>query len=238
MSSLLTAEKISAGYRKLQVLFDVTAEFPEKIITVIVGPNGSGKSTLLKTIFGLTDVYSGRILLDGSDITKSPPDKVSRLGIAYLPQLNNVFNELTVRENLMMAGYILEKGAVGKKVAELSDDFPILGQYSNRKAVTLSGGEKQMVAMAMALMRRPRLMLFDEPTGNLAPKIAHQILQRITKIRDEYGISVIMAEQNAKRALQTGDRALLLVSGQVSFDGPSEDLLNNPELGRLYLGIR
>ena len=238
MSSLLSAEKISAGYRRLQVLFDVTANFSEKEVTVIVGPNGSGKSTLLKTIFGLTDIYSGKIIFDGIDITRNPPDKVSRSGIAYLPQVGNVFNELTVRENLMMASYVLEKEAIEGRTSGMLEAFPILKPYWNRKAVTLSGGEKQMLAMAMALLRRPKAMLFDEPTGNLAPKIAQQVLEQIIRVRDEYGLTVVLAEQSAKRALEKGDKALLLVSGQVSFTGDADDLLNDPELTRLYLGIR
>ncbi len=237
MGSLLSAEKISAGYRRLHVLFDVSAEFPEKQITVVVGPNGSGKSTLLKTIFGLTDVYSGRILFNGNDITRSPPDKVSRFGIAYLPQVNNVFNELAVRENLLMAGYVLQKDESQKRETEMTDTFPVLKEHWNRKAGTLSGGEKQMVAMAMALIRRPRVMLFDEPTGNLAPKIAKQVLDRIARIRDEYGLAIALAEQNAKRALEIGDKALLLVSGQVSFSGGADELLNQPELARMYFGV-
>ena len=237
MGNLLSAEKISSGYRKLQVLFDVSAEFAEKKITVIVGPNGSGKSTLIKTIFGLTDVYSGRIVFDGNDITRSPPDKVSRFGIAYLPQTNNVFNELAVRENLLMAGYVLGKDEGQQRLAELADVFPTVKEQWNRKAVTLSGGERQMVAMAMALMRRPRVMLFDEPTGNLAPKIAQQVLKTISKIRDEYGIATAVAEQNAKRALEMGDKAILLVSGQVSWSGDADELLEQPELARMYLGV-
>ncbi len=235
---MLAAEKISAGYRRLQVLFDVSANFSGKEMTVIVGPNGSGKSTLLKTIFGLTDVYSGKIFFEGVDITKQPPDKVCRCGIAYLPQVNSVFNELTVKENLMMASYVLGKDEGQHRTSELTEAFPVLKQYLTRKAGTLSGGEKQMLAMAMALIRRPKAMLFDEPTGNLAPKIAQQVLEQITRVRDEYGLTVVLAEQNAKRALEKGDKALLLVSGQVSFTGDADDLLNDPELTRLYLGIR
>ncbi len=237
MAGLLSAENISSGYRRLQVLFDVSVEFSRKQITVVVGPNGSGKSTLLKTVFGLTDVYSGRILFDGNDITSEPPDKVSRFGIAYLPQTSNVFNELTLKENLLMAGYVLGKDEAKERLTELTGAFPILKEHWNRKAGTLSGGERQMVAMAMALLRRPRAMLFDEPTGNLAPKIAQQVLERIKEIRDEYGLAVAVAEQNAKRALEIGDKAILLVSGQVSWSGDADELLKQPELARMYLGI-
>jgi branched-chain amino acid transport system ATP-binding protein len=239
MAPILRAEKICSGYRKLQVLFEVSAEFPEKEITVIVGPNGSGKSTFLKTVFGLTNVYSGRILFNGYDITRRAPHEVSRMGIAYLPQLDNVFSELTVRENLMMAGYTLRDEREAKeRVSEITEMFPILREYWGRKAGTLSGGEKQMLAMGMALMRRPQLMLFDEPTGNLAPKVAIEVLETIKKVREEYGVTVLLAEQNAKRALEYGDGALLLVSGQVAFQGRAEELLHHAELGKLYLGIR
>lgn len=237
MNMLLSAEGVSAGYGRLQVLFDVSAGFPEKQITVVVGPNGSGKSTLLKTIFGLTNLLAGKILFDGRDISRNPPDKVSRLGIAYLPQVNNVFNELTVRENLLMAGYVLDKKESEQRAEELAEAFPIVKEHRNRKAGTLSGGEKQMAAMAMALMRRPKVMLFDEPTGSLSPKIAQQVLSRISKIRDEYGITIALAEQNAKRALDIGDKATLLVSGQVSYSGEADELLKQPELARLYLGV-
>ena len=237
MTNVLSAEGVSAGYGKLQVLFDVSAEFQEKQITVVVGPNGSGKSTLLKTIFGLTNLYSGKIFFDGNDITGDPPDKVSRLGIAYLPQVNNVFNELTVRENLLMAGYILNKNDDEQRLTELVASFPTVEEHWSRKAGTLSGGEKQMVAMAMALMRRPRVMLFDEPTGSLAPKIARQVLTRISEIRDEFGMAVVLAEQNAKRALEIGNKAILLVSGQVSYSGEADELLKQAELARLYLGV-
>jgi len=228
---------MSAGYRTLHVLFDVSAEFAEKNITVVVGPNGSGKSTLLKSIFGLTDIYSGKIMFDGQNITGKPPDRVSKYGIAYLPQTNNVFNELAVKENLGMAGYVLDRNQAEEREAEVIEAFPVLKGMLNRKAVTLSGGERQMLAMAMALIRRPRVMLFDEPTGNLSPKIAKEVLERISSVRDEYGVAIGLAEQNAKRALEIGDKALLLVSGQVSFSGDSQELLGKEELGRMYLGL-
>ena len=235
---MLKIEDINAGYGALHVLFDVAAEVKEKEITVLVGPNGSGKSTLLKTVFGLTKVYSGNIILNGRDITRLPPHAVTKLGLAYLPQVNNVFANLSVRENLLMAGYILDRSKSKESTQEASKNFPVLEDYMNRKAGTLSGGERQMLAMAMALMRKPKIMLFDEPTASLAPKIALEVLKKITSLRDDYGITIVLAEQNAKRALEHGDQAILLVSGRVAYKGGSRELLGHPELGQVYLGIK
>jgi len=235
---VLKIENLNAGYKDIQVLFDVSLNVREEEICVLVGPNGSGKSTLLKTVMGLTQIYSGEIRFNGETITGLPPHKITKLGIAYLPQIDNVFSNLKVRENLWMAGYILEERTLKERVEEVLEDFPILKDYLNRRAGTLSGGERQMLAMAMAMMRRPKIMLFDEPTGNLAPKIAVQVLNKIAELREKYGITIILAEQNAKKALELGDRAILLVSGRVKFEGKSRDLLSHPELGKIYLGIK
>lgn len=235
---MLKIENLNAGYKDIQVLFDVSLNVGEEEICVLVGPNGSGKSTLLKTVMGLTQIYSGEIRFNGETITGLPTHKITKLGIAYLPQIDNVFSNLKVRENLWMAGYILEERTLKERVEEVLEDFPILKDYLNRRAGTLSGGERQMLAMAMAMMRRPKIMLFDEPTGNLAPKIAVQVLNKIAELREKYGITIVLAEQNAKKALELGDRAILLVSGRVKFEGKSRDLLSHPELGKIYLGIK
>jgi branched-chain amino acid transport system ATP-binding protein len=234
---VLKVENLNAGYGKLQVLHEVSLFFPERKISVVIGPNGSGKSTLLKTIFGLTKIYSGRIIFENNDITFLPPHKIASMGIAYLPQTNNVFENLTVEENLRMAGYNLSKEELEARVASSLEFFPQLKLYMKRKAKQLSGGERQMLAIAMSLIRKPRLMMFDEPTAALAPKIAHQVLRSIVKLRDELGITIILVEQNAKAALEIADKASLLVSGRVIFDGLPKDLLENPELGRMYLGV-
>ena len=203
---------------------------------MLVGPNGSGKSTLLKTIMGITQTYSGEILFNGTNIIGLPPHIVTKLGIAYLPQVNNVFANLTVSENLLMAGYVLGKEKAKKKAEEVLEDFPVLKGYLKRKAGTLSGGERQMLAMAM--IRRPQIMLFDEPTASLAPKIALEVLNRIVDLRDNYGITVVLAEQNAKRALEHGDNAILLVSGRITYQGDPKELLTHEDLGKVYLGIK
>jgi branched-chain amino acid transport system ATP-binding protein len=233
---LLTIEKLNAGYKTLQILFDVTITAPRNLLTVVVGPNGSGKSTLLKTVFGLTKIYSGKVFLDGLDITGLPPHKVAEKGIAYLPQVDNVFSNLTVYENLLIAGYGLKRDE--DAVTDVLEMFPHLKTYRNRKAAEMSGGERQMLAIAMALIRKPKLMLFDEPTGNLSPKMATQILNVIKELRYSHGKTIILAEQNAKKALEIGDKAVLLVSGRPVYEGDSQTLLQHEELGKLYLGIR
>jgi len=235
---MLEVEGINAGYGKLQVLFDINAEVKDKDITVLVGPNGSGKSTLLKTIMGITQVYSGKLLFNGKNILGLPPHAVTKLGIAYLPQVDNVFANLKVRENLLMAGYVLGKEEAKERAIEVLEDFPVLNDYMGRRAGMLSGGERQMLAMAMAMMRRPQIMLFDEPTGSLAPKMAHEVFDKILKLRDNYGMTILLAEQNARRALEHGDQAILLVSGKIMYEGNSQELLKHPELGKVYLGIK
>jgi branched-chain amino acid transport system ATP-binding protein len=235
---LLEIEGINAGYGRLHVLFDVSTKVKSKEVTVLVGPNGSGKSTLLKTIMGMTQVYSGKILFNGSNIVGLLPHAVTKLGIAYLPQVDNVFANLKVKENLLMSGYILGKDEARERAKEVLEVFPALNEYMDRKAGTLSGGERQMLAMAMALMRRPQIMLFDEPTASLAPKMALKVLDKIISLRDNYGITIVLAEQNARRALEYGDKAVLLVSGKVMYEGGSKELLQHPELGGVYLGIK
>ncbi|MFQ6065484.1 MAG: ABC transporter ATP-binding protein [Candidatus Bathyarchaeia archaeon] len=235
---MLEIEGINAGYGKLHVLFDINAKIKDKDITVLVGPNGSGKSTLLKTIMGITQVYSGKIVFNGRNILGLAPHAVTKLGIAYLPQVDNVFANLKVKENLLMAGYILGRDEAKERAKEVLDDFSFLNEYMNRRAGTLSGGERQMLAMAMAMMRTPQIMLFDEPTGSLAPKMALEVLDKIVKLRDNYGMTLVLAEQNARRALEQGDEAILLVSGRVMYEGNSQELLKHPELGQVYLGVK
>ncbi len=235
---MLEIQEVNAGYGKLHVLFDINAEMKKKDITVIVGPNGSGKSTLLKTVMGITQVYSGEILFNKKRILGLPPHAVTKLGVAYLPQVDNVFANLKVSENLLMAGYVLRRQEAKQRAKEVLDDFPVLKGYVGRRAGTLSGGERQMLAMAMAMMRRPQIMLFDEPTGSLAPKMAFEVLDKIVKLRDNYGMTLVMAEQNARRALEQGDKAILLVSGRVTYEGDSQELLKHPDLGQVYLGVK
>lgn len=235
---MIRLEALNAGYGKFHVLYDVSLDFEEKKLTVILGPNGSGKSTLLKSIFGLTTIYSGEILLNGDKITRKPPHQIAKKGVAYVSQVQNVFPNLTVKENLVMAGYTLKTKEAAQRAKEVTEYYPLLSQFHRRKASTLSGGERQILAIAMALIRKPDLMLFDEPTANLSPKVATQIMNEIVKLREDLGKTIILVEQNAIKALKCGDKALLLVGGKVNFYGLPDELLNSPELGALYLGIQ
>ncbi len=235
---VLVVEGLNAGYGKFHILFDIDLDVRGREIFIIVGPNGSGKSTLLKTLFGLTKIYSGRILYGDIDITRMPPHARAKVGLAYLPQVGNVFAELTVMENLKMAGYTLDPATLEERVQEVLEIFPFLREKLDAKAKTLSGGQRQLLAMAMSLIRQPSLMMFDEPTAGLAPKAAREVIDKIVWLREELGKTIILVEQNAKLALEIGDRAALLVSGRVAFRGRASDLLSDEELGKKYLGLR
>jgi branched-chain amino acid transport system ATP-binding protein len=237
ISSIIHVDALNSGYANSHVLFGVDFEAKQKEITVVVGPNGSGKSTLLKSIFGLCAIYSGSIYYRGKKITGLAPHQVARKKIAYLPQVDNVFSNLTIRENLAMASYTLDSKIVSKRLPEIYETFPVLKKYEKSKADTLSGGERQMLAMGMALIRRPQVMLFDEPTASLSPKLADEVLSKIKQMRDDFGITIILVEQNVKRALKLGDYVYLLANGKGVFKGKPEELLTHPELGKLYLGI-
>jgi len=234
---IIKVDDLNSGYGTSHVLFGVDFEAKNKEITIVVGPNGSGKSTLLKTIFGLCVIYSGKITFYNDTISGLMPHQVARRGIAYLPQLKNIFANLTIRENLSMASYTLDSKITSERMPEIFDTFPILKKYENTKADTLSGGERQMLAMGMALIRRPKVMLFDEPTANLSPKLASEVLSKIDHMRNEFGITVILVEQNVKRALKLGDFVYLLANGKLVFKGKPNDLLQQPELSKLYLGV-
>jgi branched-chain amino acid transport system ATP-binding protein len=237
VSSIIRVVALDSGYVNSHVLFGVDFEAKEKEITVVVGPNGSGKSTLLKSIFGLCAIYSGEISFHGKSITRLAPHEVARKKIAYLPQVNNVFSNLTIKENLSMASYTLDSKTFSQRMPEIFETFPILKKYEKSKADTLSGGERQMLAMAMALIRQPKVMLFDEPTASLSPKLADEVLSKIKQMRDDFGITIILVEQNVKRALKLGDYVYLLANGKGVFKGLPEELLSHPDLGKLYLGI-
>jgi len=232
----ISIDNLSAGYGKLRVLFDINISIPLNSITAIVGPNGAGKTTLLNSIYGLADIYEGRVLFNGFDVTKLKPYKKARLGIAYVPQMFNIFSELTVYENLVLAGYLLDKKELREKIDSVLDLFPRLREFLHRKAGTLSGGERRMLAIAMGLMKNPKVILLDEVTSDLAPIIVKKVLNTVIDIRDTLKITVVLVEQYVKRALEISDKAYLLVSGKLRFEGNPKDL-ENSELAKLYLGL-
>jgi branched-chain amino acid transport system ATP-binding protein len=235
---MLGVVDLYAGYGKQQILNGVRLEAAQGKITVIVGPNGSGKSTLLKSVSGIASVFRGRIELDGVALTNKSTTEIARLGVAYLPQTENIFTVLTVRENLRLAGYTVSERDYPERFAAALELFPQLSRYLGTKSSNLSGGERQMVAMAMAMMRRPTVVMFDEPTANLAPKISTQVLETIASMTKSMNLTTVLVEQNAKRALEMGDDAFLLVGGKNVFSGTCRELLEHEELGRLYLGLQ
>ncbi len=234
---MINAKGINAGYGPAQVLFDFdfTVEEGEKV--AVIGPNGSGKSTLLKTIMGLTTLYSGLVEFEGQDISRLEPYARARMGLAYLPQVGSTFDNLTIKENLRMAGYTLHKSEREERMEEVLDIFPILKGYVNEPVKVLSGGMRQMLAMGIALIRRPKLMMFDEPTANLAPKLADEVINKILEIEEKLGITIIMVEQNATMVLEACDTAYLMVNGRCGYAGDAKELLNNPRFGQIFLGI-
>ncbi len=248
----IRVEDVYAGYGKLEILHGVSVRAEPGELVVIVGPNGSGKSTLLKTIFGFTRIYRGRIIVGERDVTRVPPNKKPYLGMAYVFQTGNVFPTLTVEENLKLSYIVFKarakRGELGEKarrdpesafkakLSEVLEMFPRLRERFKQRAGTLSGGERQMLAIAKALLTEPRVMLLDEPTAALAPKVAEEVLEIVRKIADS-GITVLLVEQNAKRALEIGDRGYILVQGRVAYEGRTEEILAHPELGKLYLGL-
>ncbi len=228
---------LNAGYGKFQILYDINFTAKEKEITVIVGPNGSGKSTLLKSIMGLNNHYSGTIKMGDTEISGMLAHERALNGIAYIPQTESVFSTLTVRENLKMSGHALSPSDFEMRVTAVAEIYPIVQECYDQKLKTLSGGERQMVAMAMALLREPKVMLFDEPTAHLAPKIAFDVLNRIVDLKDSMGLTIVLVEQAVKKALEIGNQAYLLANGRTIYAGDAKELMAHEEFGKMYLGI-
>jgi branched-chain amino acid transport system ATP-binding protein len=233
---VLRTENLNAGYRRLQILFDVSINI-DKGITAIIGPNGSGKSTLLKSIFGIATIHSGKVFLNGKDITKLPPHEKVKLGIAYLPQTENVFSNLTVEENLKIAGYGVEKHELKERIDSAIGLFPELRAFLKRKAGSLSGGERQMLAMASALVKDAKIMMLDEPTAQLSPKLAEKIFEKVQMLRDEKNLTIVLVEQNIKKVLEISERVYLFASGRIVFAGSSSELICNPKFEKMCVGV-
>jgi neutral amino acid transport system ATP-binding protein len=225
---------ITAGYGGPPIVEDVGFKAELGKLTAIVGPNGAGKSTLLKVIAGLIHPTSGNVKLQGADITGLPAHQLVRKGLSYVPQVANVFATLTVMENLEMGGYA-RRGSVKEKAAELCDLFPDLKPALNRQARVLSGGQRTMLALARGLMLDPVVLMLDEPTAGLAPRLVDAVWEQVLKVR-QLKVAVVIVEQNTRRTLRSADWAHVLVLGRNRKEGPGVQLLNDPEVVDLYIG--
>ncbi|RDD63224.1 ABC transporter ATP-binding protein [Ferruginivarius sediminum] len=232
---LLKVENITCGYGDMEVLRELSVEVAEGEIVSIIGPNGAGKSTLMKAVFGLLHPWQGAIHFEGRDISRLEPYQIVETGMCYVPQVANVFTQLTVEENLEMGAFVLKDGDIGARKEKIFELFPRLKERRRQAAGKMSGGERQMVAMGSALMLDPKLILLDEPSAGLAPKMVDHIFERIVRI-NETGLAIMMVEQNATQSLRMAHRGYVLANGENRFEGTGQALLNDPDVGRLYLG--
>ena len=231
---LLTTEDLVAGYvREVDILNGVSITVCEGEIVTVIGPNGAGKSTLIKTIFGLLKPRRGKVCFKGEEISGAKPHTITRKGLSYVPQLDNVFPSLTVEENLEMGS--LNRSQTAEHIERMYGLFPRLGERSRQVVGTMSGGERQMVAMARALMPDPQVLLLDEPSAGLAPAFVEAIFAKIEEI-NRTGVTMVMVEQNARRALAMSDRGYVLDVGTNRFEGSGKDLLADRKIAELYLG--
>ncbi|MBU1227287.1 MAG: ABC transporter ATP-binding protein [Actinobacteria bacterium] len=232
---ILIAEGVVAGYLPgVDILQGVDLELDRGELVGIIGPNGAGKSTLVKAMFGLVEVRAGRVTLEGEDITSRAAHELVAMGVGYVPQLANVFQTLTVEDNLRM-GLYLRPGAWEARYAEITDLFPLLAERSGQRAGLLSGGERQMLAMGRALMMDPSVLLLDEPSAGLSPANQDMVFETVRRVAD-YGVSTVMVEQNARRCLLICDRGYVLDQGRNAYSGSGADLLHDPKVIDLYLG--
>ncbi|WP_435347394.1 ABC transporter ATP-binding protein [Haloarchaeobius sp. HRN-SO-5] len=232
--SLLQLAAVDAGYGDLQILTDVDMTVEDGEYVTIVGPNGAGKSTAMKTVFGLTTLLDGAVHFDGTPIHEKSTQDIIREGIAYVPQTENLFPRMTVRENLEMGAYVFDE-VPEDRLEDVFERFPILRERQRQRAGTMSGGQQQMLAMGAALMLDPDLLMLDEPSAGLAPDLVDEMFDRIDEINDA-GTAVLMVEQNAKEALRRCDRGYVLVNGENSFEGPGHELLADEEVRKRFLG--
>jgi len=231
----LRAEGLEAGYGALQILFGIDLEVRQGEHVLVFGPNGSGKSTLLKALFGLIKPSAGHVSLAGRAVTGRAPERMVAHGIAYVPQVSNVFGSMSVLENLEIGGARCSRPRREARIEKMLALFPVLGERRKQSAGTLSGGERQMLALARALIPGPSVLLLDEPSAGVAPKIVEEIFQLVSGLR-QTGVSVLMIEQNARQALPHVDRGYVLEAGAVRMTGRAGSLLHDTEIAKLYLG--
>lgn len=236
LRTILEVKDLHGGYGKLKILYGVSLRVREKEMVCVIGPNGAGKSTLFKTIVGILKPTSGKIIFDGEDVTGLSTDVLLRKGLAYIPQGRVIFPYMSVEENLEMGAYVREsKEEVMDSLEKVYSMFPVLREKRKKKAGTLSGGEQQLLEIGMALMLNPKILLFDEPSLGLSPKVVNEVFEKIEELR-KTGVTIMLIEQNARKALEVSDYGYVLELGRNRFEGPAKELLHNDEVKRLYLG--
>jgi branched-chain amino acid transport system ATP-binding protein len=239
---LLSIDKLVAGYGKMQILHDFDLHVARGQSLCLIGPNGAGKSTVLHSVFGFTNIFSGRITLHGQngeqDITRlTSNEKLSKAGIAYILQDNSVFPNMTVEENLWMGGYLTPNNAAAKEAAErVFEKYDRLAARRNKPARVLSGGERRLLEISRALVMQPDILLVDEPSIGLEPRFIDMVFEILRELQQDEGKTIVMVEQNAKKGLEFADIGYVLVSGETALAGPGDELLQNPDVGRLFLG--
>jgi len=232
--TVLEAREVVSGYGEVEILHGVSIKVEEGEVVTIIGPNGAGKSTLMKSIFGLLPLKGGRVVFREEDVTGRPPQAMVRKGMGYVPQSDNIFPSLTIQENLEMGAFV-RRDNFRPRMEEVYALFPDLAARPHERAGKLSGGQRQMLALARALMLEPRVLLLDEPSASLAPNMVEHVFAKILDI-NRSGVAILMVEQNARHALGLSHRGYVLAMGQNRLEGSGEGLLNNDEVGKLYLG--
>jgi branched-chain amino acid transport system ATP-binding protein len=235
-SPSLRAEGVTAGYGAVPVIRDVSIQVGPAEIVAVIGPNGAGKSTLLKALVGILRITSGKVMLGTDEVTNRPPEELARRGVGYVPQVNDIFEPLTVLENLEMGGYLLPTSQIKKRVHEVGQVFPQLPPMLKRRADKLSGGERKMLAIARVLMLDPNVLILDEPTANLSPKLADSLLREHVNRLAGAGKAVLLVEQRARAAMQIASWTTVLVSGSTRLEGRPSELLRRQDFEELFLG--
>ena len=234
--SILEVNSLFSGYGKSEILHGVSIHVDREEAVTIIGPNGAGKSTLIKAVMGYLPIFRGEIYWKGENITHLKPHEKIKQGFGYVPQLGNVFPSLSVRENLEMGGFIQSKRAIKEGMDKGFQLFPFLAKRLNQKAGTLSGGERQMLAMARAMMTDPELLMLDEPSAGLSPKVSEEVFAIIADVHSKLGRAIIMIEQDAYQSLKISNRGYVLVMGQNEFEDRADRILSNEKIKRAYLG--
>lgn len=237
---MIRIDNVVAGYTpEVDILKGISLHVDKAEIVTLLGPNGCGKSTLLKTIAGVLLPRSGSVLLEGQDRSQMPVHrKIRQCSLGFVPQTENVFSNLTVRENMQVGGHYLAQAACHGRIEQLCALYPVLGRKINAAAASLSGGERQILALARALMPSPQLLLLDEPSAGLSPRVLQEVFAAIVEVRDKERVSILMVEQNAMEAMRMSDRAYILSMGTVALTGSTQELMHDPQVRELYMGGR